>query len=50
MLSCQPAALKGPVVAKSAGFDEYWYQNKAEITAYDLNQARYGEMRQEKQS
>ncbi|MFZ1717605.1 MAG: hypothetical protein WAT88_20045 [Saprospiraceae bacterium] len=46
MLSCQPAALKGPVVAKSAGFDEYWYQNKAEITAYDLNQARYGEMRQ----
>lgn len=25
-------------------FSEYWYQNKAEITYYDLEQARYGEM------
>jgi len=24
-------------------FNEYWYQGKAEITSYDLEQARYGE-------
>jgi len=27
------------------GFSKYWYSNKAELTHYDLNQARYGEMR-----
>ena len=27
------------------GFNQYWYSNKAELTHYDLNQARYGEMR-----
>lgn len=26
-------------------FKNYWYSGKAEITSYDLNQARYGEMR-----
>ncbi len=25
-------------------FNEYWYQGKAEITSYDLQQARYGEI------
>lgn len=32
----------------SAGdpFKEYWYQGKAEITSYDLQQARYGEIHQ----
>jgi hypothetical protein len=28
------------------GFGEYWYQGKAEVTSYSLEQARYGEMRQ----
>ena len=27
------------------GFSQYWYSNKAELTHYDLDQARYGEMR-----
>lgn len=26
-------------------FEKYWYQGKAEITSYQLEQARYGEMR-----
>jgi len=28
----------------SARFGKYWYQGKAELTRYELNQARYGEM------
>lgn len=27
-------------------FNDYWYQGKAEITSYDLEQARYGEIRE----
>lgn len=27
-------------------FDRYWYQGKAELTSYDLEQARYGEVHQ----
>ncbi len=27
-----------------ASFDRYWYQNKAELTRYALQQARYGEL------
>ena len=33
------AARNGPVT-----FGDYWYQGKAEITSYDLKQARYGEL------
>lgn len=29
----------------SQDFKQYWYAGKAEITSYDLEQARYGEMR-----
>jgi len=37
-----------PTVAKkvlSQEFKDYWYAGNAEITSYDLEQARYGEMR-----
>jgi hypothetical protein len=34
-----------PVAIKGNQFDEYWYQGKAEITSYYLDQARYGEIR-----
>ncbi len=44
--SCQPALPIGPVVEKDKEFDTYWHQDKAEITSYDLYQARYGEMRE----
>lgn len=30
---------------EEGNFDEYWYQGKAEISSYDLTQARYGELR-----
>jgi hypothetical protein len=40
------AATRGAPEARSAGerFSRYWYQGKAELTRYELNQARYGEM------
>ena len=31
---------------KESKFDDYWYQNKAELTSYKLEQARYGEIHQ----
>lgn len=34
------------VVDKGNNFNEYWYQGKAEITSYKLEQARYGELHQ----
>jgi hypothetical protein len=34
-------ALSGPV---SGRFGDFWYQGKAELTSYDLEQARYGEI------
>ena len=30
--------------AEAGDFDAYWYQGKAEITSYRLEQARYGEI------
>jgi len=44
--SCQPVVNIGPVISKHQDFDSYWNQGMAEITTYDLYQARYGEMRQ----
>ncbi len=35
----------GPKKPISAAFKEYWYSGNAEITSYDLEQARYGELR-----
>ncbi len=37
-LACSPA-----FGAETEQFRNYWYSGKAEITSYDLNQARYGE-------
>lgn len=33
-----------PVGPQSDDFGAYWYQGKAELTSYDLKQARYGEV------
>lgn len=30
---------------EASSFDDYWYQGKAEISSYQLTQARYGELR-----
>ncbi|AVR46152.1 septum formation inhibitor Maf [Christiangramia fulva] len=36
---------KDSALKLSQEFKDYWYSGKAEITSYDLEQARYGEMR-----
>ncbi len=43
--ACISSELIGPTIEKHKEFDAYWNQGKAEITSYNLNQARYGEMR-----
>ncbi len=45
-IQCQSISLVGPEVNKVPEFDSYWGQGKAEITSYELHQARYGEMRE----
>jgi hypothetical protein len=35
-------------IKKHPKFNEYWYRGKAEITSYELTQARYGEIHQGK--
>lgn len=36
---------KTPIKEPSQAFKDYWYAGKAEITSYQLQQARYGEIR-----
>lgn len=43
---CQRTTFSGPQISKVNEFDSYWNLGKAEITSYDLYQARYGEMRE----
>ncbi len=40
------ALLLTPTFASADSFGDYWYQGKAEITSYELSQARYGEIHQ----
>lgn len=42
--SSREAVVKTP--KESGNFDQYWYQGKAEISSYDLTQARYGQLRE----
>ncbi len=44
LATCQTGnpAIK-PVPTPSPEFEKYWYQGKAELTSFDLQQARYGE-------
>jgi hypothetical protein len=44
--SISTAETKIPSIKKHPEFNEYWYQGKAEITSYELTQARYGEIHQ----
>lgn len=37
-------AVSPPLFADDAAFSDYWHQGKAEITSYELEQARYGEV------
>ncbi|MDX1910078.1 MAG: hypothetical protein SFV22_01265 [Saprospiraceae bacterium] len=38
-----------PAIQLPAGFNTYWYAGQAEICTYDVEQERYGEMRQAEQ-
>lgn len=38
-------AVTTPTTIDNSKFDKYWYQGKAEVTSYELKQARYGEIR-----
>lgn len=44
--SGSPTQTFGDVGPSTSEFGEYWYQGLAEITTYDLEQARYGEVRE----
>jgi hypothetical protein len=46
LLGIAPTATPPDARAASDQFGQYWYQGKAELTRYELNQARYGEMHQ----
>ena len=44
--SCKDAQQEREQLNLSEEFKDYWYSGKAEITSYDLQQARYGEIRE----
>lgn len=49
MMSCGLSQTKLPQTnapSKTAAFDGYWYNGKAEISSYELRQARYGQIHQ----
>ncbi|MCC2546629.1 hypothetical protein LJY25_09270 [Hymenobacter sp. BT175] len=43
--SSAPAEAPAKAAALPDGFGAYWFQGKAELTSYDLEQGRYGELR-----
>ena len=47
-LSCASSVADNDVLdfVPDPNFNSYWYQGKAELTSYNLEQARYGEMRE----
>ena len=42
--SCGSSVSQQPKSASSSDFNSYWYGGEAEITSYELEQARYGEV------
>lgn len=42
--SCSPTSSQETSSTPPAGFNDYWYAGEAEITSYELQQARYGEI------
>jgi hypothetical protein len=45
VISCSPVNSQENNLQLSQQFKDYWYAGKAELTRYDLQQARYGEIR-----
>jgi len=44
IVSCGTSVSQQPGSQKPENFDDYWYAGKAEISSYELEQARYGEI------
>lgn len=44
LMACSTINSQEPVTKPSQEFNDYWYAGKAEITSYELQQARYGEV------
>lgn len=44
LLSCWILVSSPALTAETRTFGDYWYQGQAELTSYDLEQARYGEV------
>ena len=42
--SCDTSVSQQPIVDKPQDFNAYWYAGEAELTSYELEQARYGEI------
>ncbi len=45
LASCEETSSRIQSLDLSSEFKEYWYSGEAEITSYELEQARYGELR-----
>ena len=45
IISCADRESYGNEFKLTEDFKDYWYSGKAEITTYDLEQSRYGELR-----
>lgn len=44
MVACNPPVSQEVSMEYSKAFNDYWYAGEAEISSYDLQQARYGEI------
>lgn len=44
VLSCSTSVSQKPDLSEPMDFNDYWYSGEAEITSYDLEQSRYGEV------
>ena len=44
LIACEPSNSQQVDIEKPKNFNGYWYEGKAEITSYQLEQARYGEI------
>jgi hypothetical protein len=44
LIACAPSNSQETIAEKPKDFNDYWYAGEAEITSYQLEQARYGEI------
>jgi len=44
LFGCEPSVSQQAATTLSKGFNDYWYAGVAELTSFELSQARYGEV------